>query len=266
MDEAALPRRPPSLADVALLAVLPGRFLFEPRQEGTPWKRGLSTYAAEAIRWYERQEGLWPRDAVEWRNPDAEDEYMRIRDRRTMAWFAFEIGDVLRAERWAEEALRVSNVRAQIPWRTDGDPHDEREVHLANVVLGRIALESGEIEEAERRSSLAANAWPRSDGADQWEDPDFTLARELLDRGRAEAVVSYLRACRETWVYGAQHIDGWIREIETGMVPDFRPWSHSKPSKELTWRGIRSSVRALRRRMRSVRQPDSKDRTKPVPL
>jgi hypothetical protein len=217
--------------------------------DGTEARR---RYAAEAIRWFEREEDLWPRDPVAWRNPDAEDEYTHLRNRGTMAWFALEIGDVARAELWADDALRIPTVRAQIPWRVGPDPEGSIGVHLANVVLGTIAIGRGDLDEAERRLSLAAKAWSSPEGPTQWLDPDFSLARALLEHDLREPVLAYLAACRETWVYGAQHVDRWTRTIEGGATPDFAPWSHARPSRALTWLGVRSSLRSLRRSARAT--------------
>lgn len=208
-------------------------------------------YAAEAIRWYEREEDSW-RDVTEWRLGPTVLEYQRLANRGTMAWLAFEIGDVSRAERWAEDAVRLPDVVAQVPWMTRGFPPDVWAVHRGNIVLGKIALDRGDSEEAERRLSLASGAWSRSDRAIEWGDPDFSLAQELLHRGRTEPVVSYLTACGEIWVYGEQHIDGWIRAIESGAVPDLRPWRHARPESRLTLRGFRSTLRALKRRRTSM--------------
>jgi hypothetical protein len=196
-------------------------------------------YAAEAIRWYEREEGLWPRDPVEWRNPEAEAKYTRLRNRGTMASLAVEIGDCHRAERWAEEALQIPDAVAQIPWRSNSFPPDVSAVHVGNIVLGKIALERTDLDEAERRLARA--------GTSLASEPDFSLAQALLERGRRHAVVAYLDACREMWIVEQEQIEGWITQIHRGDTPDLEPWWSSKPPLRLKVRALGRSLRALRK-------------------
>jgi hypothetical protein len=199
-------------------------------------------YAAEAIRWYEREEGLWPRDPVQWRNPHAEEEYTHLRNRGTMAWLALECGDVRRAEGWAEDAQRIPHVVRQVPWRSHGNPLDVGQVHCARIVLGKIALDRGEGDEADRQLLLAAKAWSVVDGYLEFGTPDFTLAQQLLNRGRTESVVAYLESCRDRWIYAEQHVDRWLHAIESGGVPDLEPWRSTRPSLRLGLRGLRLAL------------------------
>ena len=196
-------------------------------------------YAAEAIRWDELQESLFPQPSLEGRGGVALREHTRLGGRGTRAWLAFEAGDTVRAQLWAGEATRLLDLAASVPWMTAGSPSDAWNVEQGHTVLGRIAIDTGEIGEAERQLSLAADARFRVRSRIVLGDPDFTLARELLERGRIEPVLAYLESCRGTWAYGDQHIDRWMEAIKAGREVDLDPWRSSKPSPRLTLRSLR---------------------------
>ena len=98
-----------------------------------------------------------------------------------------------------------------------------------NIVLGRLALKSGDIAAAKDRL-LAAGHSPGSAQMDSF-GPNVALAKELLGRGEKEVVLQYLELCRSFW---AKHpetdpldkrhgetLDHWKSDIEKGQTPDF---------------------------------------------
>ena len=89
----------------------------------------------------------------------------------------------------------------------------------ANLVLGRVALHNGNIEDA-KRYLIAAGQCPMtpdlaSDG------PNMSLAKDLLAKGEKQAVLDYLELCRKFWLTGAAQLDQWSQQVKDGKTPDF---------------------------------------------
>jgi hypothetical protein len=132
---------------------------------------------------------------------------------------AFYAGDLDAAEAYATELFRMPDLAraARMPGSSDVGVD---EAHIAHIVLGKVALSRGDIDEAERRLLLAVQHSPRS-GAFTTFGPDMELAQGVLASGRRESVLSYLRACRRFWHMGADQVETWISEIGRGEEPDF---------------------------------------------
>jgi hypothetical protein len=90
-------------------------------------------------------------------------------------------------------------------------------VHVAHIVLGRIAFATGDISSAVKHLLSAGNVGssPRlcSYG------PMMKLAQDLLEAGQREPVIQYLRDCKSFWEMGKRKLPKWIREIEVGETP-----------------------------------------------
>lgn len=148
----------------------------------------------------------------------------RLLGLRSAAERALSRGDPDRAEELARELLEAA-----------GDFRDHwyhgNALHHGHQLLGRVHLRRGDPEAAERELLEAG----RTPGSPQLVSfgPNMTLARELLLEGRREAVLEYLELCRAFWCPDdAEHpsasqnrdrLDGWVREIRAGRVPDFGP-------------------------------------------
>ena len=94
-------------------------------------------------------------------------------------------------------------------------------VHTANIVLGRVALRSGEIDKAKEFLLKAGNT-PGSPQLDSF-GPDMTLARELLGKGETEAVLKYFDLCEKFWESGTENLARWRPVVSSGEIPDFGP-------------------------------------------
>lgn len=94
-----------------------------------------------------------------------------------------------------------------------------RNVHFGNLVLGRIALLDGDLEEAGSRL-LAAG---RTEGSATLKSfgPDMALAKALFERGERRTVVRYLELCLDFWESGQDTLRDWIALVEAGRTPDF---------------------------------------------
>jgi hypothetical protein len=128
-----------------------------------------------------------------------------------LARTALAAGDLKKAERYANEAVAES--KHGIFWWT-GDA-----VHQGNIVLGRLALASGEVEAAKRYLLLAGQTPGSTSLAAQ--GPNMALARDLLERGEPTAVLHYLEECGSFWGGNRGKLAEWMALIRAGLKPDF---------------------------------------------
>src|SRR5215510_2304765 len=70
-------------------------------------------------------------------------------------------------------------------------------IHVGNLVLGEIALDSGDINEAKRYLLLAGDT-PGSPQLDSF-GPNMLLAKELLEKGERDVVLKYFEKCGQFW-------------------------------------------------------------------
>lgn len=92
-------------------------------------------------------------------------------------------------------------------------------VQDANLVLGRIAVQEGRIEDAKRHLIEAG----KSPGSPQMNSfgPNMSLAKDLLEKGEREVVLEYFDLCRKFWELHRDRLDEWSQEVKDGKVPDF---------------------------------------------
>jgi beta-lactamase regulating signal transducer with metallopeptidase domain len=90
-------------------------------------------------------------------------------------------------------------------------------IYYGHSILGMLAVQKGDLDEAERQL-LASGDTPGSPTLKA--APNMSLVKELLDRGRKEAVLQFLRKCQKFWFNKSQS-DRWIQQIEQGQTPSF---------------------------------------------
>ena len=115
-------------------------------------------------------------------------------------------------------------------------------VHVAHLVLGRIAADDGDISEAKRRLFESVTSLPYSFDTTKplpWEEPipegrskaspqidtfgpDMSLARVLLIKGEKAAVLKYLELCGKFWTLGDKQLAQWRENIQAGEIPNFK--------------------------------------------
>jgi hypothetical protein len=93
--------------------------------------------------------------------------------------------------------------------------------HHGHITLGRLALLAGDTDGAAQHL-LAAGSTRGSPELDSF-GPDFELARQLLDHGRTDVVVDYLRLCQRFWKLGGDKLQRWITQIQAGQSPTLDP-------------------------------------------
>jgi hypothetical protein len=92
-------------------------------------------------------------------------------------------------------------------------------VQDANVVLGRIAVRDGRIEDAKRYLAEAG----KSPGSPQMNSfgPNMSLVKDLLEKGEREIVLEHFELCRKFWKMRNGRLDQWSQEVKDGKMPDF---------------------------------------------
>lgn len=92
-------------------------------------------------------------------------------------------------------------------------------IHHGSLILGQVALSSGNIDEAKSRLLLAG----KSPGSPQLNSfgPNMQLARELLERGETEVVLEYFELCGKFWASHQKKLEEWTDDVKSNRVPDF---------------------------------------------
>lgn len=91
-------------------------------------------------------------------------------------------------------------------------------IHRGNIVLGLVALDAGDREEAVRRL-LAAGQTRGSPQLNSF-GPDSELASRLLAAGERASVLAYMQACLRFWRGDDGRIQRATEQIERGETPE----------------------------------------------
>ena len=119
-----------------------------------------------------------------------------------------------------EDARQLATDMLALDEKYSRGDHERRNgdvVHNGHMVLGRIAVDEGRIEEA-KRHLLAAGETKGSPVLGSF-GPNVSLARDLLEKGEQQTVLTYLELCRKFWNSGK--LDEWIKDIHAGRIPQF---------------------------------------------
>lgn len=125
---------------------------------------------------------------------------------------ALRAGQPERAALYAEETLRAAST-------CERDWNYGNAIYAANEILGRIALQQGDVEEAKRRL-IAASTSPGSPQLNSF-GPGFELASDLAARGHLETVGEFLENVPRFWELGQAPLDKWRADVRAGRAPDF---------------------------------------------
>ena len=125
---------------------------------------------------------------------------------------AYRGGDLITAKRLASNLLEAAD---DFP----NDPGHPDAVHRANIVLGEVALHSGNTDRAEEYLAAAAKVPPSPTLAAN--GPELCLAKELLAKGERTPVKAYLVACEPIWPGGRERLRRWVATLDSGGTPDW---------------------------------------------
>jgi hypothetical protein len=100
-------------------------------------------------------------------------------------------------------------------------------IHDTNRVLGLVSLNRGDIDAAADYLVKAG----KSTGSPTLNTfgPELDLANELLQRGKVDAVTSYLKDIKSFWEMNNGRVDTWLAEIEKGGKPQLDRFAENKP-------------------------------------
>ena len=92
-------------------------------------------------------------------------------------------------------------------------------IHYGNIILGRLALAAGDIEQAKKRLIEAG----KTSGSPQLNSfgPSMALAKELLEKGQKDVVLEYFELCSKFWRSGNNRLNRWSVKVEDGKIPNF---------------------------------------------
>lgn len=129
-----------------------------------------------------------------------------------MAKDSFNAGRIEEARKDAQELMSVLP-RFKDNWNYGNAIQD------SNLVLGRIALREGRLDEA-KRYLIEAGKSPGSPQMDSF-GPNMSLAKDLLEKGERDVVLRYFELCRKFWEMGHGRLDRWSLEVKSGKIPAF---------------------------------------------
>ena len=129
-----------------------------------------------------------------------------------IAKVAFEAGDLNKAETYATELLHKSSQYKN--WNYGNA------IHHGNLILGRLALKSDELEKAKKYLIEAG----KTTGSPQLNSfgPNMMLAKELLNKGEKDVVIEYFELCGNFWKNDRGRLKQWTDTVKKDDIPDFR--------------------------------------------
>lgn len=127
---------------------------------------------------------------------------------------ALAAGETDKAKQYAEELLKQAETFRK-NWNYGNA------VHAANIVLGKIALDSGNLDEA-KHFLLEAGKTPGSPQLDSF-GPDMSLAKNLLEKGEREIIIEYFEFCAKFWNSGGDKLTEWKTAVLNKETPKFGP-------------------------------------------
>ncbi len=125
---------------------------------------------------------------------------------------SFEVGKIGDAKNYATELLTLAP-------KFRGNWNYGNAIQDGNLVLGRIAVRDGKIEEA-KNYLLEAGRSPGSPQMDSF-GPNMSLAKDLLEKGERDTVLQYFELCRKFWAMDYGKLDKWSLEVKAGKMPYF---------------------------------------------
>ncbi len=125
---------------------------------------------------------------------------------------SFVLGKIEDARKYARELL------ALLP-KFPGNWNYGNAIQDANLVLGRIAVHEGQIDDA-KQHLIKAGKSPGSPQMDSF-GPNMSLAKDLLEKGEREVVLEYFELCRNFWQMDYGKLNQWTRDVKAGDIPNF---------------------------------------------
>ena len=125
---------------------------------------------------------------------------------------SIDLGEAEDAQQYAEELLDLAT-------KFEDDWNYGNAVHDGNMVLGRVAVTEGRIDDA-KAFLIKAGETPGSPQLDSF-GPNMSLAKDLIEEGETKVVLEYFELCRKFWDMHGDDLDDWSKKVKAGKVPDF---------------------------------------------
>lgn len=124
---------------------------------------------------------------------------------------SFEAGDIESASKYSTELLSKAA-------HYKNDWNYGNAIHIGNIILGRCALKSGQLEKAKEYLVLSG----KTPGSPQLNSfgPNMILASEVLEQGEREVVIEYFQLCAIFWKGGTSKLKNWTLTVKNGGTPD----------------------------------------------
>src|SRR5207248_1745599 len=131
---------------------------------------------------------------------------------------ALSAGEIDKAKSFANTLLEIAPRLERRPGFGPG--MNGAATHIANIVLGRIALDEGKVAKA-KEHLLAAGSIEKGDPPLVSFGPDMLLAKRLIEKDERKVAVEYLDLCALFWTYKQNRVAEWRKTIDMGGMPDF---------------------------------------------
>lgn len=118
-----------------------------------------------------------------------------------------------------EDARKFANELMTLLPQFEGNWNYGNAMQDANLVLGRIAVLEGRMDEAKKHLLLAGES-PGSPQMDSF-GPNMSLAKDLLEKGEQQIVLDYFDLCRKFWEMHDGKLDEWSQQVKDGKIPNF---------------------------------------------
>lgn len=118
-----------------------------------------------------------------------------------------------------DEAKKYAEELSQLMEKYKDNWNYGNAVQDVNIVLGRLALSDGNLNEA-KADLLKAGKSPGSPQMDSF-GPNMSLAKELLEKGEKDTVLEYFGLCRKFWTLHPDKLDEWSQDVKAGKIPNF---------------------------------------------
>ncbi len=125
---------------------------------------------------------------------------------------AVRAGDYIQAKKLAQQLMLTATAfrdDEQYGWA----------LHVANIVLGRVAVHTGDVDTGNTYLIAAGQVPPSPQLRDM--GPDMSLAKELLQFNQRRMVRDYLNECEKIWPAGTSRLRAWASKVEAEGKADF---------------------------------------------
>jgi beta-lactamase regulating signal transducer with metallopeptidase domain len=174
--------------------------------------------AGKALAELEKARSEDPATNFKW--PDALHVPMPLQDFDQLANLAFAAGETKKASDYASELIKQAQAnKSDRSIVIDFDYN--KAITSGNLILGRVALREGRLEDAKNYLLEAG----KNIGSSIFSSigPNMALANDLLAKGEKECVLAFLKECRAFWKTdeGNAKLTQWTNDVAAGRTPDF---------------------------------------------